>query len=197
VTPTLLITAVGIISDVRKAISMDLKQDGNPLYLVGQTYPELGGSEYYRLRGFLGNSVPKVRVSQARKLMDSLVKAVDVGCVRACHDLSEGGLAVAAAEMAFTGEQGIDLYLKRVPRPKGVKRNDFVLFSESNSRFLVEVSEKRREDFDDLMKGNSFSLVGRVKKNGYVSVYGVNGERVVEASLIELRNRWKSPLEGG
>jgi len=197
VTPTLLITAVGIIPDVRKAISMDLKHHGNPLYMVGQTYPELGGSEYYWLRGFFGNSVPKVRVSQAREIIDSLVKAVDGGCVRACHDLSEGGLAVAAAEMAFTGEQGIDLYLKRVPRPKGVKRNDFILFSESNSRFLVEVSEKRREDFEDLLKGNSFSLVGRVKKDGYLSVYGINGERVVEASLVELRNRWKSALEGG
>jgi len=197
VTPTLLITAVGIIPDVRKAVSIDLKQPGNPIYIVGQTYPELGGSEYYKLRDFVGKSVPKVRVTQARKIIASLINAIDTGCVRACHDLSEGGLAVAAAEMAFTSEHGIDLHLKRVARPKGMERNDFILFSESNSRFLVEVSEKHREDFEKTMKGNAFSLIGSVKKARCLSVYGVNDEKVVDANLTELRNRWKSPLEGG
>jgi len=197
VTPTLLITAVGVIPDVRRAVSVDLKQPGNSIYLVGQTYPEMGGSEYYRLRGFVGNSVPKVRVAQARRIIDSLTKAIDAGCVRACHDVSEGGLVVTAAEMAFTGDCGIDLYLKRVPRPRSLKRNDFVLFSESNSRFLVEVSERRREDFKNLMKGSALALVGRVKKEESLSVYGVNGEKVVDAGLTELRNRWKIPLEGG
>jgi len=197
VTPTLLITAVGIIPDVRRAVSMDLKQPGNPVYVVGQTYPEMGGSEYYKLRGFVGSSVPKVRAVESRKIIDSLVKAIDTDCVKACHDVSEGGLAVTAAEMAFTSEHGIDLYLKRMSRPRSIMRNDFVLFSESNSRFLVEVSERHCKDFEELMKGNAFAPVGRVKKEGYLSVYGIKGEKVLDSSLTELRNRWKKPLEGG
>jgi len=197
VTPTLLITAVGIIPDVRKAVSVDLKQPGNPVYIVGQTLPELGGSEYLKLKGFVGKSVPKVRAVSAKRRMNALVKAIDLGCVRACHDLSEGGLAVAAAEMAFTGDCGIDLWLKKVPKPRDMKRNDFILFSESNSRFLIEVAAKRKQDFEDLMKGNAFSVVGRVKKELYFSVYGLNDEKVVDVSLAELRNAWRSTLGGG
>ncbi len=196
VTPTLLITAVGVIPDVRKTVSMDVKRAGNPLYIVGQTYPELGGSEYYKLKGFLGKSVPKVRVSKAVKTMKAIVKAIDFGYVEACHDLSEGGLAVAVSEMAFTGDYGIDLYLKNVPRSKTMQRNDFILFSESNSRFLVEVQEKRRRDFEALMEDIAFSVVGRVKREKRLLVYGIDDSTVVDVSLAELRNAWKSTFGG-
>jgi len=196
VTPTLLITAIGVIPDVRKTVSMNVKQPGNIIYIVGQTYPELGGSQYYQLKGFIGKTVPKVRVNQARKIMDSIVKAIDSRYVKSCHDLSEGGLAVAAAEMAFSGGYGMDLRLKNIPRTGKMSRNDFLLFSESNSRFLVEVPEKHREDFEALMKGNVYAAIGRVKKAGYLSMYGLNDEKVVDASLAELRNRWKSGLGG-
>jgi phosphoribosylformylglycinamidine synthase len=117
--------------------------------------------------------------------------------VRACHDLSEGGLAVAATEMGFAGNLGIDLWLKKVPKPKAMKRNDFILFSESNSRFLVEVVEKRKHDFEALMKGNDFSAVGKVKKEPYFSVYGLDDNRIIDASLAELWDAWKRTLGGG
>ncbi|MDX1813659.1 MAG: phosphoribosylformylglycinamidine synthase subunit PurL, partial [Candidatus Bathyarchaeia archaeon] len=151
VTPTLLITAIGIIPDIRKTVSMELKQPGNSLYMVGRTYGELGGSHYYQKRGILGNSVPQVRIEEAKQTMDLITEAIDRGYLRACHDLSEGGLAVAAAEMAFSSGYGIDLNINKVPRAVDVSRNDFVLFSESNSRFLVEVTEKCRADFETLM----------------------------------------------
>ena len=197
VTPTLLITALGIIPDVRKAVSIDLKQPGNAVYILGQTLPELGGSEYYKLKGFVGRTVPKVNAASAKTRIDVLVKAIDLGYVRACHDLSEGGLAVAAVEMAFTGNHGIELWLKKVPKPKNMKRNDFILFSESNSRFLVEVAEKRKQDFEDLLKGNAFSLIGRVKKEPYFSVCGFNDEKIIDAGLAEFRGAWKHTLGGG
>jgi len=197
VTPTLLITAVGIIPDVRKAVSMDLKQPSNPVYLVGQTSSELGGSEYYRLKGFLGKSVPRVDVKQAKKIVDSIVKAIDADYVRACHDLSEGGLAVAAAEMAFTGNYGVDLWLKNMPRPRGLTRSDFILFSESNNRFLVEVNEKNEEDFEEVMQSSPFALVGRVKKDSNFTVYGVTDRKLVEVDLATLRKAWKNTLGAG
>jgi len=196
VTPTLLITAVGVIPDVRKTVSMDVKQAGNLIYIVGQTYPELGGSEYYKMKGFLGKTVPRVRVSQARKTMKSIVKAIDLGYVEACHDLSEGGLAVAISEMVFTGDHGIDLYLKNVTRPKSMQRNDFILFSESNSRFLVEVKEKLRRDFEDLMEDVAFSVVGRLKREKRLLVHGIDDQTVVDVSLAELRNAWKTTFGG-
>jgi phosphoribosylformylglycinamidine synthase len=196
VTPTLLITAVGIIPDVRKAVSIDLKQLGNPVYVLGQTLPELGGSVYYKMKGFVGKTVPKVEADSAKSRIDALVRAIDQGYVRACHDLSEGGLAVAAAEMAFSGNCGIDLWLKKVPKPKSMNRNDFALFSESNSRFLVEVAERRKQDFEDLMKGNDFSVVGQVKKEPYFSVFGLDNNRIIDANLAGLRDTWKLTLGG-
>jgi len=197
VTPTLLITAVGILPDVRKSISMDLKQPGNPVYIVGQTLRELGGSEYYRLKGFVGKTAPRVIVNQAKEIMDTIIKAIDAGFVRACHDLSEGGLAVAAAEMAFTGNHGVDLWLNEVVRPRGLTRNDLILFSESNSRFLVEVDEKRRDIFEELMRGNRFAVVGKVKRDSYLTVYDIQNEKRVEVALTTLRRAWKGTFGAG
>jgi len=196
VTPTLLITAIGVTPDIRKTVSMELKQPGNLLYLVGKTYPELGGSHYYQLKGFIGKTVPKVRLEQAKKTMDLMTKAIDSGHLRSCHDLSEGGLAVASAEMAFSSGYGIELDLKKVPRAKEIRRNDSVLFSESNSRFLVEIPEKNREAFEALMKDTVCAEIGRVKKDGYLSVYGLDCEQAVHAELTELRRRWKCILGG-
>ena len=96
--------------------------------------------------------------------------------------------------MAFSSGHGIELDLSKVPRTKEVSRNDFVLFSESNSRFLVEVTEKRRENFETLMKGAICAEVGRVKKDGILSVTGLDGKQAISADLEELRRRWKSTL---
>ncbi|MCL4409719.1 MAG: AIR synthase-related protein [Gammaproteobacteria bacterium] len=193
VTPTLLITAVGVIPNLQVTTSMDLKAAGNHLYLVGDTFNELGGSEYYKLKGYLGASVPKVRGAKAKRTFKAVTAAIDQGMVKSCHDLSEGGLAVAAAEMAFAGGLGLELDLKKVPG-KDLARNDFVLFSESNSRFLIEVAEADREDFEDLMKGKTCSLIGKVTKEQNLIVHGLNGKVVVDATLETLRHSWKSTL---
>ncbi|MDH5460252.1 MAG: AIR synthase-related protein, partial [Candidatus Bathyarchaeota archaeon] len=190
VTPTLLITALGIVPDVRSTVSMDVKAPNNLIYIVGHTFHELGGSEYYRLKGFLGNTVPKVRPNPARKAFKAVAGAIDLGLVKACHDLSEGGLAVAAAEMAFAGGYGMELDLRKVPR-KTLNRSDLVLFSESNSRFLVEVSEKAKKDFEALMKGKVYAEIGKVTKTPRLCIYGLNGEVVVGASLSDLLACWK------
>ena len=156
----------------------------------------MGGSEYYRLKGFLGKSVPKVRGARARKGFRAVTRAIDCGLVKACHDLSEGGLAVAAAEMAFAGGYGLELDLRKVPA-KGMRRDDFVLFSESNSRFLVEVSEKARDEFEGLMKGKICTEVGRVIKSPRLCVKGLAGGVVVDASLGDLLRSWKRTLSSG
>jgi phosphoribosylformylglycinamidine synthase II len=193
VTPTLLITALGIVPDIRAAVSMDVKAPGNLLYVVGATFKELGGSEYYKLKGHLGRTVPKVRAAQAKKAFKPVTKAIDLGLVKACHDLSEGGLAVAAAEMALAGGYGIEVDLRKVPR-KALNRNDFVLFSESNSRFLLEVPEKAKGDFEAVMKGKVCAEIGKVAKNPRLIIYGLDGTVVVDASLTDLRGSWKETL---
>ena len=196
VTPTLLVTALGIVPDVRFAVSMDSKSPGDSIYIAGETFNELGGSEYYRLKGFLGKTVPEVRKNQAKKVYKALTKAIDLRLVKACHDLSEGGLAVAAAEMAFAGGHGVEMNLVDVPA-RNSKRNDFILFSESNSRFLLEVSQKARKDFEALMKGTVFSQIGRVTKSASLCVRGLSGKTVIDASLDDLFRSWKGTLSAG
>ena len=196
VTPTLLIAALGVVPDIRSAVSTDVKAPNDLIYIVGQTFHELGGSEYYKLKGFLGRTVPKVRPNQAGKTFEIITKAIDLGVVKACHDLSEGGLAVAAAEMAFAGGYGIELNLRKVPR-KALNRNDFVLFAESNSRFLIEVSEKAKEDFEALMKGKVYAEIGRVTKTPRLCIYGLEGEVFVDASLSDSLASWKRTLSSG
>jgi phosphoribosylformylglycinamidine synthase len=195
VTPTLLVTALGMVPDVRLAVSMDVKAQSDSIYVVGQTFKELGGSEYYKLKGFIGRTVPKVHLNHARKTFRAITRVIDLGLVKACHDLSEGGLAVAAAEMAFAGGYGMELYLRKVPI-RNAKRNDFVLFSESNSRFLVEVSQEVKAEFEDLMKGKVCAEIGRVTKTPRLCIYGLKGEVAVDATLNDLMASWKETFSG-
>ena len=90
----------------RKCVTMDLKQPGNLLYLVGETRDELGGSHFALVNGLSGGQVPTVDAERAVKTFAAMHRGIQRGLVRACHDLSEGGLAVAAAEMAFAGGLG-------------------------------------------------------------------------------------------
>ena len=193
VTPTLLITAIGVNPNIELTVSVDLKEAGNPIYIIGETFPELGGSEYYKLKGYLGASVPKVHGGKAKRTFNVVTKAIDFGMVKSCHDLSEGGLAVAAAEMAFASGLGLEINLQMVPI-KDVTRNDFVLFSESNSRFLIEVAQRDKEDFEKLMKGKNCSQIGIVTKEPKLTITGLNGEVVVDAPLDKLRQSWKKTL---
>jgi phosphoribosylformylglycinamidine synthase len=195
VTPTLLITAVGIVPNIQFVTSMDLKAPEDLLYIVGETFNELGGSEYYKLKGFLGASVPKVKSAKAKRTFRAVTKAIDSGLIKSCHDLSEGGLAVAAAEMAFAGGYGLKLDLSKVPG-KALERDDLVLFSESNSRFLLEVPQQDRRDFEELMKSKSCAQIGRVTRNERLVINGLNGKIVVDSPLEKLRRSWKKTLDG-
>ena len=190
---TLLISAIGVIDDVTKCVTMDLKTPGNPVYLLGVTMDELGGSQYYRLRGAIGNRVPKVDARTSKRTMKALARATAKRLVRSAHDLSEGGLAVAAAEMAFAGGLGLTVDLKKVPAD-GIDRADVLLFSESNSRFLVEVEKGREAAFETLMKNVTFARVGKVTDTGRLVVKGRKRGTVIDEDVNELKAAWKAPL---
>ena len=173
---------------------MDFKRAGNLIYVVGTTKNELGGSAYFGTRGFVGNKVPRVDAKSARELMNKLSQATEKRLVRACHDCSEGGIGVALAEMSFAGGLGANIDLKSVPMSEPVKRDDFMLFSESNSRFLLEVAPENKDEFEKAMKGASFAAIGQVTDTEVVEVSGLNGDKVVNASLSELKEAWQKPL---
>jgi len=185
IAPTPTILGIGIVADVRKAVTADLKEAGNVIYLLGETMQEMGGSEYYRLLGLTGGSVPKVYPEKTQKSMSGLLKAMDKRLVRSCHDLSTGGLLVAAAEMAFGGDLGLDLDIRNV----GGMRTDYKLFSESNSRWLVEVREKDAADFESMVLGRR---VGTVTKETELKIKDSGVD--LKFDLAQLRDAWDSAI---
>ncbi len=192
--PTLLISAMAVTDDTDRSVSMDCKQSGNLIYIIGETHNELGGSHYYAVKGYIGNSVPKVSPVKAKKLMNALSGATTKGLVRACHDCSEGGIGVAAAEMAFAGGLGMTVNLKKVPLAESIERDDFILFSESNTRFIAEVTPEDKQEFERMMSGVAFAEIGRVTDNNKFEVFGLNGKVVLNANIAELKEAWQKPL---
>jgi phosphoribosylformylglycinamidine synthase len=192
--PTLLISAIGIVDDIRRCVTMDLKAPGNPVYLVGVTKDELGGSHWYALEKAIGRNVPRVDLKLAPRIFAAVHAAIAAGCVRACHDLSEGGLAVAAAEMAFAARLGLKIDLAAVPREDGLADDGRILFSESQTRFLVEVAADRAAEFEKAFAGLPCARVGEVTKNGRLVVRGVGGKTVLDVPCDRLREVWKAPL---
>ncbi len=194
---TLLVSAVGVMENVSRAVSMDFKEVGDLVYIVGTTQNELGGSEYFKIHGFIGNSVPKVNPHQGKELMDRLSAATEKGLVRACHDCSDGGIGGAIAEMAFAGGLGAIIHLKSIPLGEPIERDDFILFSESNSRFLVEVPLESMGEFEEIMEGVSLAGIGQVTGSEFLEIYGVDGRRVLNVSFDSLKEAWQRPIRCG
>ncbi len=188
---TLLVSSLARVPDVTKCATMDLKEPGNELYLVGVTKDELGGSHYHLVTNAAGGTVPMPDLALAPKLFAAVHRAIAGGLVRACHDLSEGGLAVAAAEMAFAGGVGADLALANL----GDLSDTVKLFSESPSRFLLEVRPAASAAVRELFAGLPLAKVGATVAEPRLRIAGSNGEWLVWAKLAELKDSWQKPLK--
>ena len=191
---TILISAIGIIDDVNRCVTMDLKKPGNALYIVGETYDELGGSIYGEINGTLGDVVPKVNFTKAVGAFNTLSLAIHKGLVASVHDCSEGGIAVAVTEMAFSGGLGVTVDLCAVPYKGKRKRDDVVLFSESNSRMLVEIEPENQKKFETLMAKSVCARIGLVESSQEVLIKGLDGNICANADTHALKEIWKKAL---
>ncbi len=191
--PTVLVSALSKIDDVRKGITMDAKRPGDLVYILGETLEELGGSEYFASRGFVGGRVPKVDAKKARALYRRIYDAVQHGMIRSCHDCSDGGLGVALAETAFAGGLGMDIDLGKVPG-KGSDRSDFLLFSESQSRFVVTIDPSKKTDFESLLADSVRGEIGVVSRDRIFRITGLRGKPVIQAAIDELKETWQRTL---
>ncbi len=207
VIPTLLISAVGVIDDAAQTVDMSLKEAGNALYLVGITRNELAGSHFAEVvsperfaQSFAETDVPQVDVASARVTMKAVGRAIRKGIVKACHDLSEGGLAVAAAEMSLAGLLGLTIDIEKV-KADGVNEDNtrllWLLFSESPSRFLLEVAPEQQAAFEAYLLDagvRDFVRIGSVTEtDGLVVRYGE--ETLIDISVNDLQRAWKGERE--
>jgi phosphoribosylformylglycinamidine synthase len=211
--PSLLISALGQIDDAARAVTMDLKEPYNLLYQVGLTRNELGGSHFALVRACEGGAVPRVDTALGKAVFAAVHRVIRRGLLRACHDLSEGGLAVAIAEMALAGRLGAWLSLDQVPHDldetalTDAEWAAALLFSESNSRFLCEVRPDDAKAFEALLADVPHGMLGHVAATARLEIVGRSkplGEfrgqttaataPLVAADVEELKQAWQQPL---
>jgi phosphoribosylformylglycinamidine synthase subunit PurSL len=190
---SLLISAIGQVADVAKCVTMDFKEAGNAVYLLGVTRDELGGSHLGMVEGREGGVVPKVDASMAWRIFTALHASISAGLVRSCHDLSEGGLAVSLSEMSFAGGLGVEVDISEVCRMMFVDET-ISMFSESNSRFLCEVPTAQAPFFEKQMNDLPFVRLGKVTSGENVVVK--NGSKtLLDISWRKLKQTWLAPFD--
>jgi phosphoribosylformylglycinamidine synthase len=190
---TLVISALGIVPDIAHTVTTDFKQPGNIIYILGSTGDHLGGSALARSVGYEGGSAPAPQPDAVGGYR-SLHAAIRAGLVAACHDLSDGGLAVAIAEMAIGGRRGCRISLEALPRQAGLD-DAAALFSESLGRLLVEIAPEHQGRFEGTMAGYPCRAVGRVSADEAVVVLGSAGGTLVAIDVATAAYAWRLHLE--
>ncbi|MCD6512787.1 MAG: phosphoribosylformylglycinamidine synthase subunit PurL [Thermoplasmata archaeon] len=184
--PTPTITAIGKVNDVRKTATAYFKKEGNNIFLIGETKKEMGGSEYYRALNLNGGIVPRTDASMLKKYVERVVKAIEEGIIISAHDISNGGMAVAIAEMSFGG-MGAEIWLDSIAD----LRSDIKLFSESNTRWVVEVEDEER--FINLFRDLSVYKIG--KTGGDKLIIKDGGREHINDGVNELKEIWREFIE--
>jgi phosphoribosylformylglycinamidine synthase len=193
VPPTLLISGIGIVPDEMLARTMDLKRAGNALILVGTTTAALGGSHVVRLGSAPDGPLPMVDLAAGPANARAVHSLFLEGLVVSAHDLSEGGVLVAAAEMAFAGDLGatIDLGAMHV---EGNVDCTARAFAETPSRYLLEVTENDLEKIGSLLGNVGWSVIGSVNDSSELAVY--NGESMLASMALEdLSAAWSEAIQ--
>ena len=201
VPPTLLISSLGIVKDVRSCSTPDAKCPGDRIFLLGTTRDELGGSEYYALagekltgRGFTGRSVPRVAPETHRKLYRAFHGALQTGIIRSAVSLDAGGLAAAVARKTLAGDLGAEINLPAVHTEPADLSPDRVLYSESQGRILITVSPERETEVGRLFHEIPCTCIGRVMERPFLRVRTEGADLYLEVPLEELRESYKKTL---
>lgn len=195
VPPTLLISSLSVIDDATKAISIDSKFAGDLVYIIGETKNELGGSEYFAAQKFTGNNIPQVDAEKALALYRQFKKAVEKNMLASAVSLELGGLCAGLAKTAIAGMLGMEIDLQKVPQTN-VDRDDYLLFSETQTRFVVTINPKRKKEFEKQFKNFTFAEIGKVTDDDIFTIKGINGNEIVHIPVPDLKDAYKKTFKG-
>ena len=201
VPPTLLVSSISVMDDVRKAISLDAKMPGDLVYVIGENREELGGSEYFAMIGeqvrgkrFIGNNVPEVRLAENKRIYEKFSQAVNHGLIASAQSINRGGLAIALAKTAMGGRLGMEVSLGEL-KDREIK-DDYTLYSESQGRLVVTVNPEYANEFERIMAGNRIAKIGTVRNDDKFIIDGRRGKVVVETNVNDLLSSYKSTFRG-
>jgi phosphoribosylformylglycinamidine synthase len=192
VPPTPEIMGIGIVPDIRKCITSDFKSKENPIYIIGkETEKEMGGSEYYSIIKKEGGTVPKTDTKVLKNCMNSILSLIQKGLILSCHDVSEGGIGVCITEMAIGGDIGATVDISKIGN--GL-RSDFKLFSESNTRWILEVKKEKQKDFEKYLKNKviPYKKIGKIIDDSLI--IKDNKELIINLKIQDIRNHWKNAI---
>jgi phosphoribosylformylglycinamidine synthase len=190
---TLQFSAIGVVEDIQKCITMDAKISGDLVYVLGMTKNELGGSEYYEHLGYTGLQVPQVFPDPFMATYNALEKAIESSLVASAHGVYRGGLGIHLALVAMGGNLGMEIDLGRIPS-EAVDRNDTLLFSESAGRFIVTIDPGNKKQFEEHCKGIPSACIGHVAEAPDLVIRGLAGNPIITQSIVELKKAWKMPF---
>lgn len=199
--PTLLISSIGVMKDITKAVTIDFKFPGDLIYLVGITGDETGGSEYNAYIGekeqnekFTGTNIPKVNAGLSKRIYKAMEKAIDERLAASCISIERGGLAVAAAKSAIAGMLGCEIKLSKINN-NDIQRNDILLYSESQGRFLVSVNPDNKGKFEQIFSGLPVHMIGTVKPGAVFTIEGIAGKKIINTDIPEIDYNYKKKLK--
>ncbi len=190
---TLQFSAVSLVRDVQTCCTMEAKHPGDPVYVMGITRNELGGSEFYRLLGYTGLNVPRVRPDECLPIYRCVHSTITLGLIASAHGIYSGGLAVHLAMMAMGGDLGMEIDLAHLPR-EDIRTDWKALFSESAGRILVTVSPDCVMDFERLAKGITLARIGVTTREKNLIIRGQDGKLLMDIPVDELKSAWKQPF---
>jgi len=196
VPPTLLVSALGVMEDVRQTVSLDVKMPGDLIYVLGTTRHELGASEYYHMHGELGAQVPQLYLDETEPRYRAYFAAMREDLVASAIPVGFGGLGVALAKTLIAGGLGAEIELANIPRASDVIRNDIALYAESLGRMIVTVAPNHQQSFEARLQGTDFACIGQVTDQPRLQMHGLDGQRLADIGLSELEEAYKAPLRG-
>jgi phosphoribosylformylglycinamidine synthase len=194
--PSPVIGTIGLIKE-RSHITTNIPVIGDTLFMLGQTYEELGGSEYFDSYVHPKHGkVPKVDLEIDKKNDLSVLQIIQKGLADCVHDCSKGGIGTALAELAISSKLGLNVDLKKIPN--NCSRHDYLLFSESQSRFIIGTREPEKVKKTLSSKNCTFSEIGKINESNILNL-NYSGKKIINlpiADLIYSYNRINQIMDG-
>jgi phosphoribosylformylglycinamidine synthase len=178
---------VSVLPDLRRALTLDWKKPGDLVYLLGETRAELGGSEFYEMLGYVGLSVPEVRVAEFLPYYRLLEQAIEDELLASCHGLYRGGLGVGLAMASLASGLGLDADLSKIAADSPAYA---ALYAESAGRFLISVAAEHQSRLEPLFAGQPLIFLGKVREDNTFKVTR-SGKTLIKTSLDQLQAAWQ------
>lgn len=202
VPPTLLISSIAVMSDITKAVSLDPKFPNDLIYIIGETKNELGASEYFHYQNLInktkdhyGNNVPTVDAEKTIETYQKYHEALEKRLIASSYSLSLGGIAAALAKKAIAGQLGMEIDLTKIPKTSDIDRDDYLLFSETQGRFIVTIAAQNKEAFEKTLQGLKFAQIGQVIEDQIFVIKGLNGKEIIHTNIPTLNDYYRKTFK--